>query len=140
MSIRSADLDDSSPEAALPNVKVRYRHGELEPSRSRASRIQEEDAALSFGARAVGVAADYGVKPLGSRVDLQLLQVVEDVKAEAAYVERPGREKSACPASAVVVAANRDDRRDPLSSSSTSGRQTSPAWRMSALPFNAAST
>jgi hypothetical protein len=90
LSIRSADLDDASPKAALANAKVRYRHRELEAPRPRASRVQEKNAVSSLDARAVGVAADHGVKPLGSRVDLQLLQVVDDVDAEAAYLERAG--------------------------------------------------
>ena len=113
LSIRRTDLDDSSPEAALANAEVRYRHRELETPRTGASRIQEKNSVSSVGAGAVGVAADHGVEPLGSRVDIQLLQVVEDVDAEAAYFDRAGDGEPTGPGAPVVVAANGDYRCDP---------------------------
>src|SRR3990172_3016544 len=106
LSIRSADLDDSSSEAALANAEARYRHREREAPWSRASRIQEEDAVFSFRARAVGMAADHRMKALTSRVDIQLFQIVADVDAEAAYLDSLGNGKSACPGAPIVVAAH----------------------------------
>ena len=113
LSIRRADLDDSSPEAALANAEVRYRHREPETPRTGASRIQEKNSVSSVGAGAVGVAADHRVEPLGSRVEIQILQVVEDVDAEAAYFDRTGDGEPTGPGAPVVVAANGDYRCDP---------------------------
>jgi len=111
--MRSDDLDDSSPETALADGKARHRHREREAPRSRASWIQEEDAVFPFGARTMGVAADDRMKALGSGIDIQLFQIVEDVDAEAAYVEGLGHGKSPCPGTPVVVASHRNHRRDP---------------------------
>lgn len=102
------------PNVALTEGKSGDRDRKPEAARSRATRIQIQNAIPSLNSGLMRMAAHDDVEARGFRVDSKILDVVDDVDAEAGDVERPEAGERARQVSPVVVTPYRDDGRDPL--------------------------
>ena len=82
-----------------------------------------------LGRRFVGMPVDHRRKSGRHRVEIEVLDLVEDVEVAAARLGDLRHGKKAGPWRGVHVAADGDDRRESANASRMPGAPTSPAWR-----------
>lgn|SRR6187397_2285364 len=97
---------------SLAEVQAGERNGKRKTARSGAARVDVKDAVAPAGLGLVGVPADHHLKGGGPRIDVELLQIVQDVDAGSLQLQHHVFRKRLAPRLGVYVAAYRMDRRD----------------------------
>lgn len=111
-SARNTEFDYFCVCATVLDDQLAYTHRQLEASRPRAARIEEENSIAVFTFCNVAMAKDDDLKSRGFGLEIELRQVVQHVDSDASAFENFCLRQRLRPCAFVNVAAYGNDRRN----------------------------